>query len=970
MNHRLPVLYTTILILTGLFVSQPLAAQQQKKISGSVINALTKKPVFGVNVKVYAADGTLLSERGTAHSRRNGIQYSVYSASVPDGTFHLRFEHPDYEIFEDTITVKFHKRESLIQLEPVQLKRKKKDIKLNEVAVKATMVKFYTKKDTLVFNADAFQLAEGSMLDALIRQLPGVELKDDGRILVNGKYVSSLLLNGDDFFRSDRSIMLENLPSYMVKDIKVYEREPDERLRNIHASSGRKETVMDVNLKRQYSIGWIANTEWGAGSEDRYLGKLFALRFSPNSRLSIVGSLNNLNDNRKPGETSSWTPEAMPSGKEATKMAALDYDIKEKHLAYRIKGTAQIEHNDMDNRSQTNHVNFIQGGDTYERSLYQSRNRETTFQTSHTFQQKTFKETYIYITPTLYYRNYTNRSGSINGTFSEDPSLYVSSGLIDSLSGPLAGSLIKDYLINRSLQQNFNEGHQLNLGGKISHILKIPHTEDLFSLQIKGEYNNRKDRTYSHRQWDYPQTTRPTDFQNTFLNLPENSYSYKIEAYYKYDPLKKWTLTPQYTFNKRYASNRRALYRLEKLDGWGPDTEHSLGQLPSVDEWERHTMDTPNSYQSNQHEDTHTLTLDWYWEQYKDGKKWELFAALPLNYAIRRMTYHSNGRKYTPTRRKFLPCADVHISYATHEWKYQYELLYNFSSDMPSLHNLLDIKDDSNPLFITYGNPHLRNSYTHNVAGKFYWRNKNRTEQMFNAGVSYNTTQNAVAMGYTYDRETGIRTSRPENVNGNYQIGGTAGYTTPLDKDKRWTLRSNTNTQYNHSVDLMDAGGGFNPRSVVRSFFATEDLQVDYQMKPFKLGARIKGTWGHATSRRADFEKINTGDLTYGLTGQAELLWNIKLSTDLNLYSRHGYNDPDMNTSDFVWNARLSKTLKGGSLVFILDGFDILGNLSNVTQTLNAQGKVETYRNVIPRYVMLHCIYRLNIKPKKKPGEA
>lgn len=60
-------------------------------------------------------------------------------------------------------------------------------------------MKFYTRKDTLVFNADAFQLAEGSMLDALIRQLPGVELKDDGRIYVNGKYVESLLLNGEDF---------------------------------------------------------------------------------------------------------------------------------------------------------------------------------------------------------------------------------------------------------------------------------------------------------------------------------------------------------------------------------------------------------------------------------------------------------------------------------------------------------------------------------------------------------------------------------------------------------------------------------------------------------------------------------------------------------------------------------------------------------------------------------------------------
>ena len=77
------------------------------------------------------------------------------------------------------------------------MKRAPKTVSLGEVQVKATKIKFYNKGDTLVFNADAFQLSEGSMLDGLIRQLPGVELKDDGRIYVNGKYVESLLLNGE-----------------------------------------------------------------------------------------------------------------------------------------------------------------------------------------------------------------------------------------------------------------------------------------------------------------------------------------------------------------------------------------------------------------------------------------------------------------------------------------------------------------------------------------------------------------------------------------------------------------------------------------------------------------------------------------------------------------------------------------------------------------------------------------------------
>ena len=61
------------------------------------------------------------------------------------------------------------------------------------------------------------------MLDALIKQLPDVELKKGGEIFVRGRRVDELLLNGRDFFDNDREIILENLPSYMVQHVKVYE---------------------------------------------------------------------------------------------------------------------------------------------------------------------------------------------------------------------------------------------------------------------------------------------------------------------------------------------------------------------------------------------------------------------------------------------------------------------------------------------------------------------------------------------------------------------------------------------------------------------------------------------------------------------------------------------------------------------------------------------------------------------------
>ncbi len=121
--------------------------------------------------------------------------------------------------------------------------------KLDKVVVTASKVKFYYKGDTLVYNADAFKLAEGSMLDALIQQLPGVELRDDGQIFVNGRKVDELMLNGKHFFNDNRQLMLQNLGAYTVKDVQIYNKRS--RISELAgANLDRGAYVMDVKMKK------------------------------------------------------------------------------------------------------------------------------------------------------------------------------------------------------------------------------------------------------------------------------------------------------------------------------------------------------------------------------------------------------------------------------------------------------------------------------------------------------------------------------------------------------------------------------------------------------------------------------------------------------------------------------------------------------------------------------------------------
>lgn len=153
------------------------------------------------------------------------------------------------------------------------------------------------------------------MLDGLIRQLPGVELSESGVIYVNGRQIDNLTLNGADFFKGKNKIMLDNLPYFTVKNVKVFNKQTDEnKFLGINDES-KKEYTMDVVLKREYSIGGSANVEAGVGTGSRYKLKGFGLRFSDRTRAVIFGGMNNINETMEyNGNNSSYNDEQQQSG--------------------------------------------------------------------------------------------------------------------------------------------------------------------------------------------------------------------------------------------------------------------------------------------------------------------------------------------------------------------------------------------------------------------------------------------------------------------------------------------------------------------------------------------------------------------------------------------------------------------------------------------------------------------------------
>ena len=241
------------------------------------------------------------------------------------------------------------------------------------------------------------------------------------------------------------------------------------------------------------------------------------------------------------------------------------------------------------------------------------------------------------------------------------------------------------------------------------------------------------------------------------------------------------------------------------------------------------------------------------------------------------------------------------------------------------------------------------------------WGNANQKEVSHRYSLGYTIIQNALAMGYRYDRATGIRTWQADNVNGNWNADVNYSFNTAIGKKHPLRLNVSPSISYQHSVDLVDQA-----RSTVNTLSFNNSLNLSYKVGQHSFSFKNNTLWQRYTSQRTDFETQKPLTLTNSLTALLKLPWKMELNTDLNLYTRTGYADSRLNTTDLVWNARLSRPFLKGRLLLMLDGFDILGQLDNVTRIVNAQGRTETYTNVQPRYALLHVVYRFNKQPKKK----
>lgn len=926
---------------TALTMSSPTASAQEKearKVSlyGQVFDSFTRTYLDSAVVTVMTADSTVVAS-DTARTYRSGTRVwgQSYSIDVPaqSARFIIQAVAPDYLPASIDYELNRIGRNSSFHVPAIYLKKTGKDTmmekELDEVVVKASKVQLVWRGDTMVYDATAFNLAEGSMLDDLIRQLPGAELKEDGEILINGEKIDYLTLNGKDFFKGKNKMILENLPYFTVKNVQVFHKSTRESEYLGHDIE-KKDYVMDVQLKREYAEGYIANAEAAGGTHDRWLARAFGLRYTDNARLTLFGNANNINENRRPGSEGDWTPSNQPMGQRTYETLNANYRY-ERQGKWEDEASASVAWNNTENESCTTSTTYMQTGNVLTRSQNASRSKSVSLNASNNF----------YLKAPLYLQSGTS--------FNISPTRSWANGNSETLSN--------DTLTNRTLSNNYSDGRNWSLAQMIILRKALPWGDDI-SLSFLGRYNENRSNGYRRYDLDYFRPRPYADRRNEYRPENNRKHSWTTGLNYSLSLGKGWGLQLSYAHSQEFSSARNPLYRLDR-DSTFAALSPTLGELPLLT---AALQDSLNSQWTSQWTQSDRGAAQLQYSHYKANDRQIFFnATLPVSQKREREHYTRHPIDTAIVQKNVLFDPDLVFYYNDQKHHHILNVTYRHSTNTPTITDLIGYRDESNPFSVRLGNPDLHNSSRHLLAANFT-HNAPHREQTFRIASSYDVTIGQIMQTYDYDNQTGTYTYKPKNVNGNWWWDGSVNFTTTLDSAKHWRVTNETRF-VRHNVAYATNGA----ETTTHRFWIRERFGLHYKLNDrFDVEPTAQVEWERAWSPLETFQTTNIWDISYGVNLHWRLPWQLHLSTDLREYHRRGFEDPSLNTNHIIWNAQLSRSFLKGQLTAKLVGYDLLNQISHTSWKVDSEGISSIWQRGIPSYVMAHLSWKFSRKPQKK----
>ena len=901
-----------LMLLMILFSPMAFAQQSGVNVTGSVVEQGSDTPIEQATVRLLNVKDSAMV-RGVV-SARNG---SFTLKNVKKGSYLLHITFIGYDPLYQPLQITGKKNPVNVG----KLELSDGAIELGEAAVIGKAPEVTVRNDTVEYNADSYKVTEGSVLEDLLKKMPGVEVDSEGKITVNGKEVKKVMVDGKEFFSDDPKVASKNLPAKMIDKLQVLDKKSD-MAQMTGFDDGEEETVINLTVKPGMKQGWFGNAYGGYGSKDRYEGNAMVNRFVNNDQITFMGGANNTN-NMGFSDLASTMFSGMGggggrrggfgagSGITSSGNAGLNFSKEFKPDKLTLGGNTRYSHSDNDARSKSDRQNILPGdSSSYDNSEAMSRTKSDNFGVDFRLEWKPDTMTQLIFRPSFSF------SHSMNDNFSDATTLDNERDTV-----------------NTNKSSNYSESNGYNLNASIDFSRKLNNKGRVFSATLSGgnsdSYSdgmNRSDIVYFNQ----------TDALKNSIIDQRSRYDNKGFNYRAYVS---WVepIGHNNFIQATYSISQRKQEALKNV--YNQDADGIYNVLDSA---------YSQSYRNNFISQRASLSFK------SQREKFNYTIGLNLDPSYSSSENFVGDTTLSKITRKVVNLSPMAQFNYMFDKRTNLRIMYNGRTSQPSMTQLQPVADISDPTNITIGNPDLNPRYTNNVFIRFQqFTPEKQRAFMIMANGSY--IINDIVSYTSYNQETGVKTTTYKNVNGNYSGNVRMMLNTPL-KNKKFSINSMTMASFANSNGYINEEKNTN-----RNLILSERGGIDFRSSYLDLG--VNGNIRYNATSNSLQKENNQNTFNYGAGGYTTIYLplNFKIESDVNWSTNSGYGD-GFKQNEVLWNASASKSfLKNNQGTLRFKIYDILQQRSNISRSVTASYIQDSEYNTLGSYFMVHFIYRFSI---------
>ncbi len=798
---------------------------------------------------------------------------------------------------------------------------------LNEVVVKGEAPPITIKSDTLEFNASSFKVRPDANVEALLKQLPGVEIDEEGKITVNGKEVNQVLVNGKPFFDKDGKIALQNLPSDIINKVQVSDTKTKKEEQTGAAASSNNASI-NLTIDEDKNKGLFGKAMAGYGSDDRYESSLLLNYFKNKRKFSVLASSNNINstgfsmdeifDNMGGGRSRSiWVGDngafgingrsfGGNNGITQTNLMGLNYSDEwvkdsEQSMSYFLSNSS------TENTNRRDQTSFLPDGDFRTTSQAVTKTDNTVHDFSTDFEFKIDSTTTINFAPSF---------NSVKTVFKNN-------------SSQLSYDENED-LLNENSSDDYTENISNSFKNNLTVTKRFKRNSHFVSFEFNNQNSKNTDDDFTNSSTIFYQSGDPDDIRNQYNNTKNKTNRYDAEL----------------SFSKPITDSMQivlsAYYEYENFD----KSRLSLDYDDLANDYTIVNDNLTNHFESSQKTFNPKAGVNVF------KKKYNFNATLGTSVISFNGSADYLGVNTNVKKNYILPSARMYANYKFSKTQNIW-VSYSFNNNLPTVNQIIPIEDLANPLNTFIGNQDLGLNKYHE--GYFSFRDydySTRSGYGFYSGGSIYEQQVISAVSFDENRK---RTTTYENTSGTYN--GWAGfyYNKTFKKDEhklRLSLRFNSDFSKSKGI--------------------TDDIEYEANRLQFSPRISLNYDYGELFNINPSYRvNLNTTNYkNYIIDNAKNTVHRFNIQTT-NYWPKNwvfgndfGYtynsNISDGFKKDFyLWNTSLSYSFFDKMFTAKVKVYDILNQNQSNTRNITATTIIDEENIVLKRYVMFSLTYKL-----------